>query len=252
MRVRILNSNTHVGQGLREGGLQRCADELDADIVTVQEVNRQLLRYRLRRQFPRADWGIWGLMPPSVGPSSAGNHVLWKKDLFHSISGNRDFISPQLFIDNQRDKWHPSRRHAQVLLKANGKPDLRIAVQSDHTWTTAGHDWSKPDRVIAGHKHQCRAHAETAWFAKSHHYSVVCCGDYNAVVAPGDSHEAYIEQQMRTHGMVPARPKTATRPSLDAAFISPDVEVVSFDWIPKHLLTTDHDGFLLVVNIREQ
>jgi hypothetical protein len=250
MRVRILNSNTHAGQGLREGGLLRVAKDTGANILTVQEVQRVSARVRLRRQFPSGDWGIFGLMPPSIGPASPGNHVLWQKDLFSKIGGRRDAISPQLFDSGHRDKWHPSRRLAQVRLEAKEEDAVRLAVGSDHTWTTAGHDWSKGlDRVVAGHKKQCRAQAEVAWDAQTQHFKVCHCGDENAAVAPGDGHTAYVELQYQTHGMLPARSANAAKAELDAAWVSKDVKVVSFEWIPKERLTTDHDGFLLVIDI---
>lgn len=252
MRVRILNSNTHAGQGLREGGLLKCAKELDADIVTVQEVQRPSARLRLRRQFPQSEWGIYGMMPPSLGPSAAGNHVLWKKSMFIMASGLREFLSPQLYDGMRRDKWHPSRRICQVRLHATKAPMLgtRLAVGSDHLWTTAGRAWTQPwDRVVAGHRQQAQRQAEVAWGSVARGYDVVHLGDENAVVAPGDRHEAYVELMYNTHGMRNARPPNATKASLDAAWVSRDVQVVSFDWIPKHLLTTDHEGILLVVDI---
>lgn len=249
MKVRILNSNTHVGQNLRNGLLVKSARELDADIVTVQEVSRVAARARLRKQFSPRVWGIHGFVPPSIGPSSAGNHVLWRKAEWEKVGGRRDLISRQMFQDGKRDKWHPSRREGQVRLVSRDGNAHRLAVSSDHTWTTAGHDWNTMDRVVQGHKKQCRVHSENAWEAQQSGFHAVNAGDYNAAVAPGDGHVAFIELMMRTHGMFPARSANAKTAHLDAAFVSKGVVVVSFDWIPEHIIGSDHPGFLLVVDI---
>jgi hypothetical protein len=102
---------------------------------------------------------------------------------------------------------------------------------------------------VAGHKKQIRAHADNAWNAQAENFLAINCGDYNEQFSPGDGTVSYVEEIMASRHMHSARPKAAKNDSLDGAFISQGVEVVSFDWIPKHLLTTDHDGFLLVVDI---
>jgi hypothetical protein len=254
-----LNSNTHAGQGIREGGLKKCAEELDVDIVVVQEVGRVLARRGLRRAFPRSEWGCFGFNPPIVpGWVGAGNHVLWRKELFEKLGGSRDLLSTQVWLrGGRRDKWHPVRRLGQVRLRTvvpdgrlhNGTKRKLLAVGSDHLWTTAGHSWEESDHIVRGHRLQARAQARVALSAQGRGFDVIHMGDQNEPMAPGDSHTSYMEGQYKQVGMKDARRPNAAKTHLDSAFVSQRVSVVSYDIIPKHLLTTDHDGILLVVDI---
>lgn len=249
MKVTLLNSNTHVGQNLFNGRLKAAVLDFGATIVTVQEVGRFRARRSMRHQFLKEHWGIFGLVPPVIpGAVGAGNHIIWHKDYWNAVSGDRHLISRQLWNNGRRDKWHPVRRAAQVRLEAVHNENIRLAVGSDHTWTTAGHDWNPPyDRVVKGHRKQCRDSANLMWDARRDGWAVSHNGDYNARIAPGDHHEAYIETQMRSVGMKPVRSKNATEPELDAGFVSQDIEVTHFEWI--HNIGSDHPGYVVVLEV---
>lgn len=246
MRVKILYSNTHAGQGLREGGLLRTVRNANPDIVCVTEVQRPSARRRLRQQFPKDVWGIHGLKPRALSASAAGNHVLWRKSQFTFAGGDRGFISPQLWDGLVRDKWHPSRRENMTWLETtNGVK--RIAVGCDHLWTTAGHAWTKPyDRVVAGHVQQAERVAAAAGRAQDEDFPVVNVGDYNEFIDESPR-LAFMEVLFRRVEM--ERVSDNKHHHLDAAFTSEDVKVQDFWWIPEGQLTTDHPGFVLVVDI---
>lgn len=246
MRVKILYSNTHAGQGLREGGLLRTAVKVDPDIIAVVEVQRPSARLRLRRQFPKDKWGIHGLKPPALSAAAPGNHVLWRKDAFIFANGERDRISRQVWRNGIRDKWHPSR-HENMTYLDSVVSKKRIAVGCDHLWTTAGHSWALPfDNIVRGHVRQATRVADAAGRAQDENYPVVNVGDYNEVIDE-TPRLAFVEVQMRRNHM--QRFSKNEVHHLDAAFASRDAEVYDFWWIPEHQLTTDHPGFVLVVDI---
>lgn len=252
MKVKIMFSNTHAGQGLRQGGLLRVAKNVNPDVLCVVEVQRPSARRRLRNQFPAALWGIHGLYPPALSAAAAGNHVLWRRRAFRQVDGERDLISRQLWNGPIRDKWHPSRRLSTAYLQAVPRPEHTrkplLAVGCSHLWTTAGHSWSEPyDRVVRGHRKQAERFAAAAGRAQDEGFRTVDVGDYNAFIDNNMTELSFIEQMMKREDM--RRVSDNIDHHLDAAFASDNVKVEDFWWIPEGQLTSDHPGFVLVVSI---
>lgn len=251
MKVKIMYSNTHAGQGLREGGLLRTAKQVNPDILCVVEVQHPSARRRLRQQFPEALWGIHGLRPPALTASAAGNHVLWRKRSWQMVGGERAKISPQLWDGLRRDKWHPSRRLNMTHLRTTPDPTRgprMLAIGCTHLWTTAGHKWTEPyDRVVAGHRKQAEHAAAAAGRAEQDGFPTIDVGDYNSYIDNQARVFSFIEEQMLHEDM--RRVSDNLDHHLDAAFASVQVKVEDFWWIPEGQLTTDHPGFVLVVSI---
>lgn len=241
MRIRVLYCNTHVGQALREGGIAWALDEYDPDLSILVEVVRKTAKGRVRKIFDRKKYSVTGILPHEKQLDvESGTLIIAKRSVLKRKWWSNSLLTRQRWVNGRRDKWHPIRRLTQAFFVFAENHQVRLHVSAVHLWTHLGHPLHGPHEVPAGYRAQAEAYAVAAGQSVHQGAARLDIGDMNALVSDG----TYIADKYAAHAM-----KVLHRHLLDMVVGSRKVKVLRVIAIPQGRLHTDHDGFVVDLEI---
>lgn len=242
MKVRVLYVNTHVGQSIFQGGLGDAVSIHNPDVVVAVEVARLRAKLALRRLFPRKKWSIAGYKPvPVPGWVGSGTHIIAKRSVLKKKWEGNPLMTRQRWVAGKRDKWHPLRRLTRANYVFAGRQSLALHIGADHAWTHAGHPLHGDHEVPTKYRGQIHAYANAAGRSVRQDVATADFGDMNALPADGD----FVKKVFRDQGM-----EVLYRQGLDFLLGNDRVDVVSVKRIPKEEIDSDHDAFVVELEVR--
>lgn len=241
MKARLLYINVHAGQALREGGVAWALEQYDPDLTFLVEVGRKAAKARVRKVFNPKKYSITGILPHEQHLEvESGTILCAKRSVLKRKWWSNQLLTKQRWTKRGRDKWHPMRRLTRAFYVFAENHDVRLHASPVHLWTHAGWPLHSDADVPAEYRKQAGAYAVMAGESVRQGAATVHCGDMNAMAADGD----FVAQKYQAQGM-----KVLHRHGLDFVFGSKKVKVVRVIPIPMRQAHTDHDGYVVDVEI---
>lgn len=240
IEIRVFYCNTHVGQALREGGVAWALKEYDPDLTFLVEVVRKSAKARIKEIFDPKKYSVTGLLPHGKLEVESGTLIIAKRSVLKRKWWGNSLLTRQRWVDGRRDKWHPIRRLTQALFVFAENHKVRLHVSAVHLWTHLGHALHGPHEVPAEYRKQAEAYAVAGGESVHQGAATLHVGDMNAIEADG----TFIADKYAAHAM-----KVLHRAHLDFVVGSKKVKVLRVIPIPQARLHTDHDGFIVDLEI---
>lgn len=241
MKVRLLYCNTHAGQALREGGIAWALKEFDPDLTFLVEVGRRAAKSRVKKIFDPKKYSVTGVLPHEKQLEvESGTIVCAKRSVLKRKWWSNQLLSNQRWTKRGRDKWHPMRRLTRAFYVFAEDHKIRLHVSPVHLWTHAGWALHSDADVPVEYRKQADAYAVMAGESVRQGAATLHAGDVNALAPDGD----YVAAKYARQGM-----KVLHRHALDFLFGSKKVKVIRVIALPMDKLHTDHDGFVVDLEI---
>lgn len=241
MKARILYINTHAGQALREGGVAWALKEYDPDLTFLVEVGRKAAKARVREIFPAERYSATGILPHQEHLDvESGTIVVAKRSVLRRKWWSNKLLTRQRWVNGERDKWHPMRRLTRAFYVFDKDRSVELHASPIHLWTHAGHPLHGTHEVPTEYRKQAGAYAAMAGESVRQNAATLHVGDGNALEPDGP----FLADKYKAQGM-----KVLHRHALDFIFGSKRVRVIRVIPVPRGKIHTDHDGFVVDLEI---